>query len=174
MNTQFKRNNRRFHFWAALVVCLPILVVIISGLLLQVKKEVAWIQPPTQKGASNTPSLPLERLLSLAQDIPELEVSQWQDIDRLDIRPGKGVIKLKANNHWEAQFDASSGQLLQLAYRRSDVIESLHDGSFFNARLSLFLPAAIILFFIWLSGIYMLMSQLKLKLRRYSKPLRNQ
>ena len=41
-----------------------------------------------------------------------------QDIDRLDVRPGKGMLKVRCKNSWEVQIDANSGKVLQVAYRR--------------------------------------------------------
>jgi hypothetical protein len=75
---------------------------------------------------------------------------------------------VQANNHWEIQIDSVSGKILQTAYRRSDIIESIHDGSwFFNgAKLGLFLPSAIVLFLIWLSGVVLLYTTLKSKYRK--------
>ena len=47
--------------------------------------------------------------------------------------------------------------MLQASYRRSDLIESIHDGSFFAdaAKLWVFLPAALILLGLWISGVYL-------------------
>jgi len=89
--------------------------------------------------------------------VPEAEVDAWKDIDRLDIRPSRGVIKVRCANGMEVQVDSSNGNVLQIAARRSDLIESLHDGSWFHtrAKLWLFLPAGIVVFFLWLSGVYL-------------------
>jgi hypothetical protein len=51
----------------------------------------------------------------------------------------------------------------------SDFIESLHDGSFFAgdiSKLGVFLPAAIGLLVLWMSGIYMFWLPLVVKLRK--------
>jgi len=47
--------------------------------------------------------------------------------------------------------------LLQSAYRRSDLIETLHDGSFFHplVKLGVFFPAAVIVFGLWITGMYL-------------------
>jgi uncharacterized iron-regulated membrane protein len=163
-----KRVNRRFHYWAALVVSLPLIVVIGSGLLLQVKKEFTWIQPPTFKGNNKAPTVSFERILSAAQSVESAEIKNWQDISKLDVRPSKGVIKIRSKNGWEIQVDGSSGKVLHRAYRRSDLIESIHDGTFFHdkARLWLFLPAALVLLLMWISGLYMLVPSLKHKWAR--------
>jgi hypothetical protein len=82
-------------------------------------------------------------------------VQSWKDITRIDIRPAKGVMKVLAKNNWEVQLDSATGQVLQVAYRRSDLIESFHDGSWFGdwAKLGVFLPAALILLVLWITGL---------------------
>ena len=93
----------------------------------------------------------------MAQTIPQLEITQWDELSRVDVKPGKGVAKFVSHNHWEAQIDTKTGHVLQVAYRRSDIIESLHDGSYFSDTVKryVFLPSGIILFFLWLTGIYL-------------------
>lgn len=151
------RLARRWHRIGAILVAIPFLVVIVSGLLLQMKKEWAWIQPPTQSGILAEPTLRLDQILAAVQNVPEAEVHEWVDVDRLDVRPNRGVVKVRCNNGVEVQLDLSTGDVLQIAPRRSDLIESLHDGSWFHplAKLAIFLPAGIVVFFLWLSGLYL-------------------
>ena len=126
--------NRDVHRWGSLLVALPVAVIIVTGVILQLKKESAWIQPPTQKGSSGEPSLSFDQIITATRQVPEAEVESWSDIDRLDVRPGKGMLKVRCQNRWEVQLDAKTGEVLQVAYRRSDVIESIHDGSFFHGQ----------------------------------------
>ncbi len=131
MRNQLRQLSRQIHLWTALLILIPSLIVIGSGLLLQIKKQSDWIQPPTQRGTANHPDIAFDDILTIAKSIPQLKVRSWQHIDRLDVRPDKGIIKLFAANSWEAQIDAQSGNVLQVAYRRSDIIEAIHDGSWF-------------------------------------------
>ncbi len=150
--------TRKLHRWGALLTALPLLIVIVSGLLLQVKKQIPWVQPPTIKGAvKNAPSQSWDELLRVATTVEEAEVESWEDIDRIDVRPGKGIAKIQCANRWELQIDLDSGELLSSTYRRSDFIESLHDGSFFSdgAKLWVFLPNGIVLFGLWVSGVWL-------------------
>ena len=165
MYSKLRRISRHVHLWLALVVLFPSVIVIVSGIVLQVKKQFDWVQPPTQTGSTKTVSLSFDRVLATAKSIEQLQVSDWQDIDRLDVRPNKGVIKILSVNHWEAQIDASSAKVLQVAYRRSDTIEAIHDGSWFakGAKLWVFLPAALLLFVMWGSGCVLLYTTLKSK-----------
>jgi hypothetical protein len=90
--------------------------------------------------------VPLEDVLTAVRGVPELKVSGWSDINRIDLRPGRGVAKVWLNSGWEAQVDLGTGAVMQVAYRRSDLIESIHDGSFFAGdwtKLGIFLPAGI-------------------------------
>lgn len=148
---------RKLHAWLSIIIALPLLLVIITGLLLQVKKQWTWVQPPTQSSLPSQPSLSFPQILKAARGVPEAEIRNWGDIDRLDVRPSKSVIKIRARNQWEIQIHHQSGEVLQVAYRRSDIIESLHDGSFFHQtiKLGLFLPVALALMILWLTGLYL-------------------
>lgn len=163
MKKKLRYISRQVHLWFALVIIIPSVIVISTGLLLQVKKQSDWIQPPTQKGLTKQPTISFNQVFEIVKDLPELEVSTWEDINRLDVRPSKGMLKVLANNDWEAQLDAQSGAVLYVAYRRSDTIEAIHDGSWFaeSAKLWIFLPAGAVLLFIWLSGSVMLFTTLK-------------
>lgn len=140
-----------------MISLLPVAVVIVTGIILQLKKESDWIQPSTKKGTGKVPVIGFDRVLEVVKTVPEAEVADWDDIDRLDVRPGKGMLKVRCKNRWEVQLDAHSGAILQVAFRRSDLIESLHDGSFFHdaVKLWIFLPAAIILAVLWGTGLYL-------------------
>lgn len=149
--------NRKLHRWGAVVTALPFLVVLITGLLLQLKKQLAWVQPPEQRTASTVPTVSMAQILEAARSVPEAEITSWDHIDRLDVRPGKGIVKVASVNHWEVQVDLATGAVLQSAYRRSDLIEQMHDGSWFHeaAKLWVFLPSALIVLGLWGTGIYL-------------------
>ncbi len=157
MKWHARRDSRKIHRVGAIVVALPFLIVLVTGLLLQLKKDVAWIQPQSQSGVASIPTLTFDQILEITKTVPEAEVNSWEDIDRLDVRPDKGMVKVRAVNHWEIQIDTQTGDILQVEYRRSDIIEALHDGSWFAdaAKYWIFLPAGIIVLVLWITGIYM-------------------
>jgi uncharacterized iron-regulated membrane protein len=149
--------TRKLHRWGALLTFIPLLLVIVTGLLLQVKKQVPWVQPPTLKGSVKEPAVDWSTILQACQQDPQAKIRSWSDINRLDVQPGKGVVKVQASNHWELQLDLADGKVLSSTYRRSDWIEQLHDGSFFGdwAKLWLFLPNGLVLLGLWLTGAYL-------------------
>ncbi len=149
--------NRKCHRWGAILIAIPFLLVIVTGILLQLKKELSWVQPPTQRGQGKTPTISLDKILEAASSRSEAEVKSWEDIERVDIQPSRGVAKVQARSRWEIQVDLKTGEVLQVAYRRSDIIESLHDGSWFHdrAKVWVFLPVAVIVLGLWFTGIYL-------------------
>jgi len=150
---------RKIHHWGSLLIMVQMGIVIGAGLLLSIKKEVDWIQPATIKGAApeTVPARTIEELFEIAKAEPKLALSDWSTLSRVDFKPNKGVVKFVAANNWEMQIDAHTGEVLQLAFRRSDIIESLHDGSFFAdwVKLYVFFPSGVILLILWGTGIYL-------------------
>jgi uncharacterized iron-regulated membrane protein len=150
--------NRKVHYWIGFGAALPVLVMILSGLLLQAKKQSTWVQPAEIRGTGTSPVIDLEQVLAAVKTVPDMNVRSWDDVNRLDVRVGKGVTKVWLMNGYEVQVDMGTGAVLQTAYRRSDLIESIHDGSFFAGdwtKLGLFLPAGIVVLLLWLSGMWM-------------------
>jgi uncharacterized iron-regulated membrane protein len=150
------------------MIAMPFLLVIGTGILLLLKKDVDWIQPPTRQGSTDELQLTFDQVLAIARAVPEAGINGWEDVDRLDVRPAKGMLKVRARNRWEIQIDSVSGEVLQVAYRRSDLIESLHDGSFFHDKVKVFvfLPSALALLLLWVTGICLFVLPYLTRLRR--------
>jgi uncharacterized iron-regulated membrane protein len=149
--------SRYLHRWGSIVALLPIVIIIVSGVILQLKKEVVHIQPPTQAGSGSQLSLSFDRILEVAKTVPQAEIASWDDIARLDVRPGKGMVKVRGKNRCEIQIDTHTGEIMQVAVRRSDLIESIHDGSYFHDHFKLwvFLPAGLILACLVITGLHL-------------------
>ena len=124
--------------------------------MLQLKKQLNWVQPNVEITSSSQPII-LQSYLDAAKSVKEANISSWDDIERIDIRPDKGIAKIKSKNNWEIQIDIETTEIYATNYRRSDVIESIHDGSFFSeiVKYGWFLPSGILLLILSLTGIYM-------------------
>ena len=150
----WKKLWRQVHYWLSLAVFLPAGVMFIAGGFLMLKKEVEWIQPGTERGVveAQFPEASFETMLASAREHPEAGIEEWSDIDRIDLRVDKG-------------------EALKVAYRRSDLIESIHDGSFFSdaVKLYLFLPTGILLVVMWGTGVYLFLLPRLVK-RKKKKP----
>ena len=150
---------RKIHHWGSVLIMLQMGLVIGAGLLLILKKEIDWVQPATAKGVAraDVPVKTMDELFRAAKSVEELELTEWSELTRVDFKPGKGVVKFVAPNNWEAQIDTATGEVLQVAFRRSDIIEALHDGSFFAdwVKLYVFFPSGLVLLVLWATGIYL-------------------
>ena len=149
--------NRKLHRIGALIVFLPAVVIFGSGLFLQLKKEWTWVQPATQSGSTQELALSWDEIMTAVRALPEAEIDDWDDVDRLDVRPEMGMLKVRSKNSWEVQLDSVTGEILSSTYRRSDLIESIHDGSWFHdrAKLWIWLPAGVVLCALWGTGVYL-------------------
>ncbi len=126
------------------------------------KKDVAIIQPPTQKGVSKdlTTWMPIAELSTLAEKaLHEAHPDQQNNtIKRLDVRPSKGIAKaIFEEGNWEVQIDGTDGSIKSIAKRYSDWIESLHDGSIVNDVFKLISMniLGIGLFFMIMTGLWL-------------------
>lgn len=169
---------RKIHHWGSIIVALPLILMIGAGIFLMLKKEIEWIQPSTIRGSeTGVPPLSVAELFESAKTASDANINSWDDLDRLDFKLGKGVAKFVGKNNWEVQIDTHTGDVLQVSFRRSDIIESLHDGSFFSdgVKLYLFLPAGIVLFILWCTGLYLFfLPHLKKRQKRQQKNSRQQ
>lgn len=155
---KFSKLNRFVHNWLSIIVVLPILLILITGILLVLKKDVDWIQPPTKKGQSiATPTLSMTDILAKVNATEQGRNLEWHEFERIEFKPSKGIVKFITSDLWEIQVDPTMGDILSVKKRRSDFIESLHDGSFFGSAMKyiMSLPSAIILLILCLTGLYM-------------------
>lgn len=155
----WKKLFRQIHYWLSLAVFVPAAIMFVAGGFLMLKKEIEWIQPGTERGVveAQLPQTSFDEMLAAAREYPEAEIAEWSDIDRIDVRVEHGIAKLRGNSGWEVQVDTSTSEVLKVAYRRSDIIEQIHDGSFFAdwIKLYVFLPTGILLIIMWGTGGYL-------------------
>ena len=75
--------------------------------------------------------------------------------------PNPAMVRIRdvdaATDTFEVQIDTATGEILQVAIRRSDLIESIHDGTYFNDHFKLwvFLPAGIVLATMVITGLHL-------------------
>ena len=122
---------RRLHQWLSLPLFIFMFLIGTSGLLLGWKKQ-GQLLPPTQSGLStNTESwISFDSNYSIAVQYAIDSLKVTPEIDRIDIRPQKGVAKIVyKHNFTELQIDCSTGEILSAQLKTSDIIEKIHDGS---------------------------------------------
>ncbi|MEM8936091.1 MAG: PepSY-associated TM helix domain-containing protein [Pseudomonadota bacterium] len=156
---KLNRLIRKVHYWLSLAIALPLSIMIVAGLLLMVKKHIGWVQPATRSVEMRfqPPDIPVSELFETIQKNPDSPINDWTELDRVDIHVQKGVAKFISKSNWEVQINPYTKEILSVSYRRSDLIESLHDGSFFSnpVKYFVFLPTGIALLVMLGTGLYL-------------------
>lgn len=133
------RQFRVYHRWVGISIVVFMVATSITGVLLGWKKNMNWLQPPMQKGSSNSTAnwVSFDQVVRTAnRAIDSLAITR-SGIDRLDARPDKGIIKVIYQNYWEVQVDGATGRALSVARRNADFIEHIHDGSIISDAVKL-------------------------------------
>ena len=124
---------RKIHYWTSLPLLFTVFVIAITGSLLALKKDFVTLQPPTQTGSRpGHLQRPLADIVAAA--LPAAKAASWQDVERIDVRPGDGIAKVIFHSRTEVQVDLASAKVLQVGYRTSDFIETIHDFSWLGGR----------------------------------------
>jgi uncharacterized iron-regulated membrane protein len=137
------RAFRNIHRITGATLFVLFFIIAFSGLMLGWKKHSnGYLLPNTQRGSATELEqwLPMHTLQAKAQQavIDSLPQGTSTAIDRMDVRPAKGVVKVRfEGHHWGVQLDGATGEVLQIAKRRSDWMEALHDGSIIEAPLGI-------------------------------------
>jgi len=127
----FTRLYRKLHRNVGIIFIGFFLLISISGFLLGLKDELG-LKPETKSTNSINLSswISIQSLDSIARTFASGELKIDPEIDRIDIRPDKGIAKiLFKNNFQELQLDLESGEILSVEKRADNFIERLHDGS---------------------------------------------
>jgi uncharacterized iron-regulated membrane protein len=134
---------RKIHRQTAVFLFIAFFIMAGTGLLLGWKKNSGGlILAKTEKGTSTDLSewLPLNDLQSRAILFLHDSVNSIlsSEIDRIDVRPDKGIVKIIFANHYTGlQVDGVTGKILKTEQRRADLIEHIHDGTIVDRWLNL-------------------------------------
>lgn len=123
------------HLWAGVALGALLLVVSVTGILLNHKRGLGLMPEVT-----HTPTGPLEEALPLSS----LEALAREHggaaaatgVDRMDVRPGDGVVKVRFRDagSTEVTLDLTSGAVLDVGERNDAFLEKLHSGEIFGPR----------------------------------------
>ena len=121
---------RVLHRWLGIPLVLFFFIIGITSILLAWKKK-AELLPPTLKTKveSSKDWISPSQMVEIAMAKMD-SMNQSNLVDRIDIRPDKGIAKVTFQTHFtEVQLDGFSGEVLSVETRHSDWIEKVHDGS---------------------------------------------
>ena len=123
--------------WLHRKIAIPLLVfffvVSVTGLLLGLKKNTGMLAPTekgTVPGLAGWVSLDSLERIAIRAYRDSIAAEENVELDRIDIRPDKGIAKFSFKNSYHGlQIDGTTGKILLVERRTSDLIEDIHDGS---------------------------------------------
>lgn len=136
---------------------LPFGIILFSGLFLQTRSFNRWLQSPPAPVPKEEFKPDLNEMLNELRKIPEMSVSSWNDVQQIDMRPEKGLVRVRSKHGFmETQF-SPSGKVLQVAPRRTSWIIEIHDGAFFGDTVKwwIFIPASLALLVTYFTGLWL-------------------
>lgn len=139
---------RKWHAFFGLLAALPLIVTATTGLLLQLRSKVEWIQPSLVA-------------VTLLEGKPHLSVEEVLakypgEVEGLSLRLGKGGFQLRLKNGNEVQLHPQTGEVLKDSPRRSTLLIKIHEGSWMGpfGSLGIHFISGLILVFLIISGIF--------------------
>lgn len=150
---------RKVHKWIGVFACLFLMTMAATGFMLSIKKRAEWLQPEALAGGSVLGPeyvIGMDEVFEAVRGEPGFE--NFEDIDRVDYRPDKNVFKVRSKDKlYEVQVDGATGEVLKKAPRNDQLMENIHDMSFFSEAMhDWWLPVvALALFTLGLTGLVM-------------------
>lgn len=146
------------HLWTGLAATGILLMVSVTGILLNHKGALGFMPDvPNEPSGEFAAALPMAELAAAAESAvgPEIAAS---GIDRMDVRPSKGLIKVRFADRrvMEVTLDIHSGRVLHVGERNDVFLEKLHSGEIFGGLWTLLSDAAAVLVLLLLGTGYWL------------------
>lgn len=164
---------RNVHKWLGILTAGPLFFIVSTGIVLTVSSYSNWLQPKIKQSgsfskSSTGPFLTIGELTNLASKTQELENGFSEEIVQIDVRPRQNIARVRFQNFWEIQMDLTTGQVLSSAKRWKSFLIILHDGTWFSTyvRNLVFLPTGMLTIFLILTGVFLWLFSLKMKLKK--------
>ena len=151
--------TRFLHRWIGFLASLFLAVISITGFFLAMKDRFSFMRPPVQEAVALERAmdiLPVAEVLDIAFAKGYPELNEIGDVDRVDYRPKDNVFKVVSNEGYrEIQVDGVKGTIVSDAFRNDQLMEDIHDMSFFADLMHGYLlpTVALALTFLSLTGI---------------------
>ena len=146
------------HLWLGVLSTGVLILVSLTGILLNHKRPLGLMPDvPNQPTGAFADALPLAVLAERAAVGVGPAIAD-QGIDRMDVRPGDGLIKVRYNDRevTEATVDINTGAVLHVGVRNDVFLEKLHSGEIFGSNWVLLTDvAAILLVVVLITGYWL-------------------
>ena len=136
------------HLWLGVIFTAALIVISATGIVLNHKRGLGLMPDvPHEASAPFAGSLPLDSLAAIALravTLPNAEAATLRDVDRMDVRPRDGYVKVRMRDasSTEVTVDVATGRVLHVGPRGDVFLEKLHSGEVFGGRGILLSDAA--------------------------------
>jgi len=124
----------RTHLWLGVIITFLVITISVTGIMLNHKRAFGFIPGTDVKQPDAfASSLPLPELARLAAAAVDPAVAD-AGIDRMDVRPDKGIIKVRFDDRriTEVTLALHDGKVLVTGLRNDSFLEQLHSGDAFG------------------------------------------
>lgn len=133
------------------------MVILFSGILLLLRKDISFIRPQTIKTNSKEVLLSPNEILNISKNLNEANIKDWNDISHYRTYYNKGYVLVRTINGYQIQIDGVSGDVLSHGENLSEWLIKLHEGSLFGniGVYGIYLPASFLFLILLITGLYL-------------------
>lgn len=140
-------NWRKNHRVIGLIITLPLLMTVITGIILQLRGQFEFIQPaPVKTELTSSPLLTFEKI---SEQFGE------KNIEQIIWKPSKASLVVRLKNGDEAHLHPQTGEVFKQLPRRTSFLIELHQGSWLGkfGQYGIHFLSGLGLFFLIISGL---------------------
>ncbi len=150
-------NIRALHRKLSLYTFIPLGIILVTGIILQLRNQFEWIQPTlVETKADQSPLIAPDVL------IQKLNLNE-KEIEQIIYKPSKNNASLRLKSGEEIQLNAQTGEVLKRAMRRTNLLIDIHQGSILGpiGQYGIYLLTALGMIILYITGINLLLPRRK-------------
>jgi uncharacterized iron-regulated membrane protein len=150
-------NIRALHRKLSLYTFIPLGIILLSGIVLQLRNQFEWIQPSLiETKADKSPLLAPQDL------IQKLNLNE-KEIEQIIYKPSKNNASVRLKSGEEIQMNAQTGEVLKRAIRRTNLLIDIHQGSILGpfGQYGVYLLTGLGMIILYMTGLNLLLPRRK-------------
>ena len=150
-------NIRALHRKLSLYTFIPLGIILVSGIVLQLRNQFEWIQPSLiETKADQSPLLAPQAL------IQKLNLNE-KEIEQIIYKPSKNNASVRLKSGEEIQMNAQTGEVLKRAIRRTNLLIDIHQGSILGpfGQYGIYLLTGLGMIILYMTGLNLLLPRRK-------------
>jgi uncharacterized iron-regulated membrane protein len=150
-------NIRALHRKLSLDTFIPLGIILLSGIVLQLRNQFEWIQPSLiETKADKSPLIAPQTL------IQKLNLNE-KEIEQIIYKPSKNNASVRLKSGEEIHMNAQTGEVLKRAIRRTNLLIDIHQGSILGpfGQYGIYLLTGLGMIILYMTGLNLLLPRRK-------------